>query len=155
MTRRIGVLVLGMLFLGISSTAEPDRPEIDRMLPLLADLAAQGSYGIRNTEHAAFIVREGSGELRCILWPFSGEFQRASYDAPMPEGVIAIAHTHPRCCREASAHDSRQAERLSIPVIAVSMGTLSAVDHEGRRWESRRGISWSRHADAERRCTQP
>lgn len=134
-----------------SLSAETGIPDLEEMMPLLSDLAARGSYGIVKTEQAAFIVRI-DGELRCWLWHYSGEFQRQSTNLPIPEGTVAIAHTHPRCCRETSAHDQRQAERFGIAVIAVSMGTLSAVDDSGRRVESRFGISWRRHAIPGREC---
>jgi hypothetical protein len=132
--------------------ATSDLP-IETLLPLLADLAARGSYGVHYAERGAFLVQEEDGGIRCVLWPFTGEFHRISHAARIPRGTIAIAHTHPRCCREASGHDQREAVRLGIPIIAVSMGTLHVVDAWGDAGRPRRGIRWSQHATGAERCT--
>ena len=134
---------------------DSELPEIEQMMPLLADLAARGSYGVRDTEAAAFIVRAGDGQLECLLWPSTGQFQRTSINATIPTGLVAIAHTHPRCCKQVSQHDRREAVRLSVPVVAISMGTLSAAVQTGELVRPQSGISWRSHQDPARRCTEP
>lgn len=152
--RAASLFVVVLSFVATQAYARAAASRIDEMMPLLSDLAARGSYGVASTEHAAFIIEDSGGDLRCVLWPFSADFQRARYEEPIPANVVAIAHTHPRCCREISAHDVREARRLGITIIAVSMGTMSTVDEVGKRGLQRRGISWSRHADDERRCEE-
>lgn len=133
-------------------SAAADR--FDAMMPLLSDLAARGGFGVASTEHAAFIIEDDDGEPRCLLWPFSAEFQEATWEGPLPDGVVAIAHTHPRCCRQISAGDRKQAARLGLPVIAVSMGTLSVVDEQGEILANQRRVRWGRHARAEMTCQE-
>lgn len=155
MTRWITILAILILpAVQASSTDTTRTPHLDEMMPLLSDLASRGGYGVADTERAAFIIAEDDGELRCVLWPYSAEFQRATWEGIVPENVVAIAHTHPLCCREVSAHDRREAERLGVPVIAVSMGTVSLVDANGRRGGRAPRISWSRHSDPDRRCAE-
>jgi hypothetical protein len=154
MNLRVVPLLLALSLVPEPSLARSSASRLDEMMPLLSDLAARGSYGVTHTEHAAFIVEDADGDLQCVLWPFSADFQRAHSEAPIPDNVVAIAHTHPRCCRDVSAHDVREARRLGITIIAVSMGTMSTVDEAGRRGERRGGVSWSRHADEDRRCRE-
>jgi hypothetical protein len=124
----------------------------DDLLPLLADLARRSAYGIHGAERAAFLVRDGDGGVRCVLWPFVGESRSASHRGPLPPGTIAVAHTHPKCCRSLSPHDYREAERLGITVMAVSRDALHVATPGAPRVAVRRGIDWRRHLDEQRRC---
>lgn len=133
---------------------EPRRPPIRDLMPLLADLAERGAYGVHHTERGAFLVRQSNGKIRCVLWPFTGQFHRISYSASIPPGTIAIAHTHPRCCQRVSAQDKRLASLLNLPIIAVSMGTLHIADIEGKATVPQRGIDWSRFADDKLTCSE-
>src|SRR5437870_694625 len=45
-----------------------------------ADVLRQGGYGHWHTERAAFIVRDESGEYRCVAWPLDGGFRRQQFD---------------------------------------------------------------------------
>lgn len=150
--KRVAALLVTMLAFGLDGREPEKTLQIDEIMPLLADLAARGGYGVRDTEQAAFIVRDDDGDARCILWPSTGAFQKAAVRTELPAGLIAIAHTHPRCCRELSAHDKREARRLAVPIIAVSMGTLNSVDGRGKPDESRYGLAWSRFADPAKTC---
>ena len=132
----------------VSSQAETAF-DSDSLMPFLADLANRGGYGVHYAERGAFLVRQSDGSIQCVLWPFSGEFHKISYTAPIPAGTVAIAHTHPRCCRDLSANDRREAERLRIPIIAVSMGTLHMTDGSQT---ARRGLRWSQFRDESKTC---
>lgn len=137
--------------LAVSLPAETSLP-LESMMPLLADLASRGSYGIHYAERGAFLVRDEDGEVGCILWPFTGEFHKISYSVPIPPGTIAIAHTHPRCCRDLSAGDRRESQRLHLPIIAVSMGTMHLTDGSETAKTARRGIRWSHFEEPGKQC---
>jgi hypothetical protein len=87
---------------------------------LFADLLRQGGYGRWNTERAAFLVVDESGEYRCVLWPAERGFYRESFRGAMPEGTVAIIHTHPAHLPDASTNDQRTAMRLGIPVFTLT-----------------------------------
>ena len=126
--------------------------EVDEMMPLLADLASRGGFGNGHAETAAFIVRR-DGELRCELWPATGKYQQTSFTGRIPEGTVAIAHTHPRCCRDASGQDKLEARRLGIPVVVVSAASVSLVTGTRADEHHSRRLRWSSHADPDRRCS--
>lgn len=149
-----GLLFAAMLICalpgGVASAEVP--VEVDEMLPLLADLASRGGFGNGHAETAAFIVRR-DGKLTCELWPATGKFQQTSFTGVIPRGTVAIAHTHPRCCRDASGQDRLEAQRLGIPVVVVSAGSVSLVSGVGRDDRDSRRVRWSSHADPQRRCS--
>lgn len=122
------------------------------LMPLLADLARQGGYGVHGGERAAFLVLEPNGEVRCVLWPDGRLPRSASYQGPIPPNTIAIAHTHPACCRSLSAHDHRQAARLSIPVIAVSKDSMHVAWPDGTVSPALRIADWRDHEQRATRC---
>ncbi len=131
-----------------------DRLRVEELMPLLADLASRSGYGNGHAEVGAFLVRDSDGMIRCELWNQSAEFQKTSHRGVIPPGTIAIAHTHPRCCRDLSAHDRKEAERIGIPIIAVSMGTVHLVEGDGTGDRPLRGISWSRHRSPGQTCSR-
>lgn len=147
-------LAAAVLFSIIAAPVRGEEPvQIDELMPLLADLASRSGYGNGHAEVGAFLVRNSDGTVRCELWKHSAEFQTTSHRGAIPSGTIAIAHTHPRCCRDLSAHDRNEAARLGIPVIAVSMGTMHLVGGDGTVERPLRGIGWSRHRDASQICS--
>jgi hypothetical protein len=138
----------------LAAAARGETP-VAEMLPVLADLAARGGYGGQHAERGAFIVLEEDGTVGCRLWPATGQFHRASQRGAIPPRTIAVAHTHPRSLRELSAQDRREAARLGMPVIAVSMGTVHVAESSGEDRPILRGVDWSRHSDPSVRCEEP
>jgi len=93
------------------------------------------------TERAAFIVDRGDGIIQCVLWPATYERERATFTGAVPQGTVAIIHTHPGNSPWPSNNDMALARRLGIPVYAMTplMVTKAAPDddvpllvHKGR-----------------------
>jgi len=85
-----------------------------------ADVLKQGGFGHWKTERAAFLVREESGQYRCVAWPMDGRLQRQEFHGAIPAGTIAIIHTHPSEIPLGSAVDQRTAVRLSMPIFVLT-----------------------------------
>jgi proteasome lid subunit RPN8/RPN11 len=83
-------------------------------------------------EVAAFIVRADDGTLSLRSWPNQRRFRTAQGSGPLPADAIAIIHSHPVTMPLPSAMDRREAERLQIPIYAVSRGSLCKADVRGK-----------------------
>lgn len=126
-----GLLVL-LLFISLRVEAADlrrysaivDDPDAIACFDRLVRLAG---YGRRSDERAAFLV-ERDGRIACVAWPSRNEYQAASWESAWPEGVIAIAHTHPRELPLPSANDRREARRLQLPVIVLTPGRLEIAE---------------------------
>ena len=88
-----------------------------------------GGYGHLPLEAAAFIVREGES-VRCEMWPRSPSFHSTSWMGRMPEGTLAIIHSHPATIPQPSVQDMDLARRLRIPVLVVTPRGVTAADDE-------------------------
>ena len=94
-----------------------------------ADLLAEGGYGRFRHERAAFLVKAGN-RVTIQAWS-NGTFQRVTYRGVIPEGTIAIAHTHPRDLPWPSANDREQAKRTGIPIVVITPGSVVVADADG------------------------
>ena len=93
------------------------------------ELLRCGGYGRTSIECAAFLLADG----RWVQWPRAAGFQRAHWDAPLPANILAIVHTHPRREPYPSSHDLDEAQRLGIPIVAITPATLSVARPDGTR----------------------
>jgi proteasome lid subunit RPN8/RPN11 len=59
------------------------------------------------------------------VWEEPSEYRRASWNRRIPEGTVAVIHTHPADSPEPSSHDFAEAARLDAPVIVVCRGKLT------------------------------
>ena len=84
------------------------------------DLLEDARYGFAETEEAMFIVRNADGTLGFIRWASSRMLHQAQWSAPIPNGVIAIAHTHPNRLPMPSLGDIRTALHSNIPVYVLT-----------------------------------
>ena len=94
-----------------------------------ADLLAAGGYGRLSHERAAFLVKAG-GRVRMERWA-NGTFRRATFRGVIPDGTIAIAHTHPRDLPWPSANDREQARRTGLPVIVITPQSVVLAGPDG------------------------
>ena len=83
------------------------------------DLLGQAMWGASDRERAAFVLRDKEGNLALSPWPYNGATMEASVNS-MPEGTIAILHTHPNQRRNPSVDDANLARKLGIPVFVVT-----------------------------------
>ena len=63
-----------------------DNPEV---MAALRDLALNGTYQVGDVEVAAFLVRDDSGRISCLLWPRNASVRSARYDGTLPDGIVA------------------------------------------------------------------
>jgi hypothetical protein len=115
-----------------------------------AQVLALGGYGQRSEERAAFLVLRDPGSLSfsCVLWPARHTFRREQWSGRIPDGAVAILHTHPVVTPDLSSHDVTEAQRLGIPILAITARSIEMVDPRGGRnvilrqrgWWKRRGM---------------
>lgn len=121
-----------------------------------ADLLRQGDYGFSLTESAAFLVREESGAYRCDAWTYDGGMARHTFRGLMPDGTVAIMHTHPKERPHASADDFRTAMTLWIPIFVLTPTNIFVVTPRG---ESETIVAnqkwWPVSGSSTARCTVP
>jgi hypothetical protein len=87
----------------------------------IAELAGHGYF---QGERAAFLVLRGDGRFDCSVWPVTNEWHRTTWSGAIPNGTVAVIHTHPRNMPDPSTHDTAEARRLNIPVIVVTRGSV-------------------------------
>lgn len=112
-------------------------------LDMFSRVLRLGLFGFRDEESAAFIVKRND-QLQCIIWPPTNEFHRASYRQALPEGVVAIVHTHPMSSPRPSSVDRETAQRLGIPIYAINLANIYQVDALGRVIAHVRNRQWAR-----------
>src|SRR5581483_1901773 len=83
---------------------------------MLQDLAVRGSSKVDDLEVAAFIVKGPDGAVRCLMWPHTANRRAEEYHGSVPEGTVAIAHTHPLFAELPSRGDVEQSKRIGLPM---------------------------------------
>ncbi len=135
------ILLVGMLLPSPSMFAG-DRSFFDDGPGVLRDPAVvacfvhvlqAGAYGGRQTERAAFLVMEADRSLQCRDWPATHEFREARWVGPLPEGVVAVAHTHPLSFPDPSDQDLSEARRLGIPIFVLTPKIVTVAHSDGHR----------------------
>ena len=94
-------------------------------------LLARSYYGRTNYERAAFLVLNDDKTISCRDWPPTFAFRTAQWTSAVPDGTIAIAHTHPATMRRPSREDLSTAESVGVPVIVVTQGWISVGGTDG------------------------
>jgi hypothetical protein len=97
-------------------------PEV---LPLLWQMLGDAGFGFRHTEQAGFIVRKPGGQLTLVRWPDAGEPDTSRWAGKLPDGAIAIVHTHPNWEPLPSKIDIRTAQRSHLPVYVITRNEIS------------------------------
>jgi len=83
-------------------------------------------------EIAAFAVRAADGSVSLVFWSDTRRFHGAQWSGRLPDGVVAVLHTHPYRSPLPSLRDAAEARRLGLPFYVVSRGALSVVEPDGR-----------------------
>ena len=96
-----------------------------------ADVVRQGGYGHWKTESAAFVVRDEGGQYRCVAWPLDGHLQRQEFLGAIPDGTVAIIHTHPSELPLGSTGDARTAIKLSVPIFVLTPLNINMITSRG------------------------
>jgi hypothetical protein len=94
-------------------------------------------------EHAAFIVEQVDGSFECRKWRHLHSFRGESYTGVIPQGTVAIAHTHPVDFPYPSQQDKDEAIRLGMPIYVITIRGVYRADPQkiavatltlGNRW---------------------
>jgi hypothetical protein len=104
-------------------------------LACFSQLLALGGYGQRPDERAAFLVLREPDSLTfsCALWPARHTFRQEQWSGTIPQGAVAILHTHPEVSPDPSSHDVSEAHRIGIPILAITPGAIEMVEpRDGR-----------------------
>ena len=104
-------------------------------------LTTLANTGQSNIERAAFLILQDDGSFSCKVWREPGQWRRASFSGRIPDGTVAIMHTHPPDSPEPSAHDEKEATRLDAPVIVVCRGQLALALPGGKNSARARAVS--------------
>ena len=136
MTVRIVVSIALLLTVPASAAVSLTDTDVARFSRQL--LVAAGA--IDSVERAAFVVRSPAGDLDLVLWR-GGTFFSSSWNGPMPEGVVAVIHTHPAGRPTPSAGDRAEAKRVGLPFYVVSRAALCVTDSAGNV-SCARSIPW-------------
>lgn len=86
----------------------------------LWEMLADARYGFAEMEEAMFIIRNPDGTFSFLRWDPSRVPHQAQWSAPIPAGVVAIAHTHPNAMPRPSRMDFHTAMQSKIPVYVVT-----------------------------------
>jgi proteasome lid subunit RPN8/RPN11 len=98
------------------------------LLTSFRDLVLMAASSGSDQEAAAFLVREADGIVRCVPWPRRAGFRTERYRGVLPDGTVAIAHTHPHGWERPSSGDVEEARRIGLPIFVLSRWHIYAVD---------------------------
>ena len=99
---------------------------------IFAELLQRGWHGLREIESAAFIVIDQAGCFSPVVWAYTGEKGRQTWQGSAPPFAVAIAHTHPKGSKRPSAVDVRTAAAVGLPVFVLTPTNIWVATPEGR-----------------------
>jgi len=93
------------------------------------DLLRESGWSLNGPwERAAFVIQHPDGSIACQCWPSKHTYLAESFTGFVPEGTIAIVHTHPVQYPRPSEQDKQEATRLGIPIYVLSIeGVYKAI----------------------------
>lgn len=94
-------------------------------------LLARAYYGHADYESAAFLVLNDDKSIACVEWRRSFNFRAAQWKGSVPDGTIAIAHTHPERMRRPSREDLTTAQDIGVPVIVITQSWIAVGRTDG------------------------
>lgn len=101
------------------------------LFAVAAVLSLLGQAG--NMEDAAFIVLDPQGHYSVVRWPSAGVPDSAMWVGRIPEGTVAIAHTHPDWRPRPSTIDVATSRGAKLPVYVVTRTQV---------WETAAGVAF-------------
>jgi hypothetical protein len=109
----------------ISPTISPD------LLVIFFELWRDSGYGRHpaRTEESAWILKNPYNNYSTIRWPATGKKNAHFWRGPVPNGVVALAHTHTvKAYSKPSRMDISESKRLQIPFYIISDKGIWIVD---------------------------
>ena len=151
---RVTLLVIAFAF---ELSAQPfdfrAATENPAVLAALQDLGVRGFFEFEQREVAAFIVKDKMDRISCLVWPRSAGVRSAHYLGVIPDGTVAIAHTHPLRAEERSRGDIAESKRIGLPIFVITRWCLYVVDPaSGDRVRLIYLKDWARPAGSSRGC---
>ncbi len=139
--------IVGSIALVLGYVLQLAGPQLnDGAVARLAHELLRKAGGVEQFEIAAFIVKSPRGALTLMQWPNRG-FSKANWVGPLPEGVVAVLHTHPQRSPRPSLQDRAEAVRMKLPFYVVSRGALCVAEAQGEvqcagsvPWHRRNGL---------------
>jgi hypothetical protein len=121
--------VLVLLFDNYPSHAElndeQSKDELCRSPEILSffyHLYRKSGYGNDSTERAAWIFCENDS-YSWLEWPAYNENFKQVWNRPIPNGAIAIAHTHAaHAIQKPSLYDASTAKKIKLTIYTISRG---------------------------------
>jgi hypothetical protein len=127
---RYRILIAAMTFAClVNSPAPPEKRVADivttpELIPALWRMFEDAGLGSRATEEAAFVTVR-NGRLTLVRWPEAGVRDTARWYGTLPDGVLAIVHTHPNWEPLPSTVDIQTAQRSHLPVYVITATQIS------------------------------
>lgn len=94
-------------------------------------LLSRAYYGRTNYERAAFLLLSEDKTISCRDWPPTFAFRAAQWSNAVPDGTIAIVHTHPASIRRPSTADLDAAAAVGVPIIVLTPSWISVGATDG------------------------
>ncbi|HLJ75432.1 MAG TPA: Mov34/MPN/PAD-1 family protein [Thermoanaerobaculia bacterium] len=101
-----------------------DRPDVVGAFDILLRKSAYGRLG---EERAGFLVY-ANGQFQLVMWPPTHKFHAEEWRGAIPEGTVAVVHTHPPNQPEPSEHDRYEAERIGVPIIVLTQRSIEIIE---------------------------
>jgi RHS repeat-associated protein len=119
----------------------------------MCEMWRDAGYGFNLTERASWII--DSGTYNCMRWPWSATNKKETWNGPVPEGSVAIAHTHPTRVPSSSgtaasawpsSGDEDTAKHLGMPIYVISDIGVTKYDPKTKKQTQ------EEHADVSKWC---
>lgn len=89
-------------------------------------------FGTARSERAGWVVRDPSGALRIVPWPFHATDRRETWRGPAPAGSLGVVHTHWKGdSTRPSVGDIRLAREIRLPVSVITRDGLVTARPDG------------------------
>lgn len=109
--------------------------DITELLPAFYQLWKDSAFGNdpNRTERAAWIIRKSDGTIEFVRWRRSGAWASEVWVGPLPENIVAQAHTHPTKRDPMPSYTDRSlSKRRNVPVYAISVHGIWKATPDGK-----------------------
>lgn len=109
-----------------------------------------------DVEVAAFVVADEEGQMSCLIWPRMSWIRSQTFHGTIPQGTVAVVHTHPPREERPSNGDTLESVRLRLPFYVLTEAAIWVVDPAtGKSFRTGAGPEWSRKAAPAVACNRP
>ena len=139
--KRTTVVLTSILFAALLSSRGGHAETFDDGAAVLGDhsivicfshLVSRSFSGFVTSESAAFLVMQADGTIGCLDWPSTHDFKQARWSGPLPDRVVAMAHTHPLSSPQPSIDDVKVARQMRLPSFVLTPNMITVIHPDGR-----------------------